>query len=83
MEFLYLRLESCLMSEYEKVDHPDHYQSAKIEAIDVIESFDLNFSLGSAVKYILRAGKKPSETAEEDLSKAVWYIQREIKRRRG
>jgi len=68
------------MSEYEKVEHPDHYQSEKIEAIDVIEAFDLNFSLGSAVKYILRAGKKPSETAEEDLSKAVWYILREIKR---
>ena len=71
------------MSEYEKVDHPDHYQSEKIEAIDVIEAFELNFSLGSSVKYILRAGKKPSETAEEDLSKAVWYILREIKRRRG
>jgi hypothetical protein len=70
------------MSEYEKVDHPDHYQSEKIEAIDVIEAFELNFSLGSAVKYILRAGKKPTETAEEDLSKAVWYILREIKRRR-
>ena len=71
------------MSEYEKVEHPDHYQSEKIEAIDVIEAFDLNFSLGSAVKYILRAGKKPSETAEEDLSKAAWYILREIKRRKG
>jgi len=71
-----------MSKEYEKVDHPDHYQSEKIEAIDVIEAFELNFSLGSAVKYILRAGKKPTETAEEDLSKAVWYILREIKRRR-
>ena len=71
------------MSEYENVEHPDHYQSEKIEAIDVIEAFELNFSLGSAVKYILRAGKKPTETAEEDLSKAVWYIQLEIQRRGG
>jgi hypothetical protein len=70
------------MSEYEKVEHPDHYQSEKIEAIDVIEAFGLNFSLGSAVKYILRAGKKPTETASEDLRKAVWYIQREIERRK-
>ena len=72
------------MSEkYEKVNHPDHYQShlKNIEAIDVIEAFHLNFSLGSAVKYILRAGKKPSEKATEDLSKAVWYLQREIERR--
>ena len=65
---------------YEKVNHPDHYQSENIEAIDVIEAFNLNFSLGSAVKYILRAGKKPSETATEDLRKAVWYLQREKER---
>jgi hypothetical protein len=49
-----------MSKEYEKVDHPDHYQSERIEAIDVIEAFRLNFSLGSAVKYILRAGKKTS-----------------------
>ena len=70
------------MSKYEKVNHPDHYQSSKCEAIDVIESFDLNFSLGSAVKYILRAGKKPTETAEEDLKKAIWYLEREVQRRK-
>ena len=70
-----------MSKEYEKVNHPDHYQSERIETIDVIEAFRLNFSLGSAVKYILRAGKKPSEKATEDLSKAVWYLQREIERR--
>ena len=65
---------------YEKVDHPDHYQAKDMEAIDVIEAYNLNFSLGSAVKYLLRAGKKPGETSTEDLNKAIWYIQREIKR---
>lgn len=66
---------------YEKVDHPEHYQSRSgIEAIEVIESYGLNFSLGSAVKYILRAGKKPSENSVDDLSKAIWYLQREIER---
>lgn len=69
------------MSSYEKVNHPDHYQSNSIETIDVIEAFDLNFSLGSAVKYILRAGKKPGEDPTEDLSKAIWYLQREVDRR--
>ena len=68
------------MSEYEKIDHPSHYQSATIEAIDVIEAFNLNFSMGSAVKYILRAGKKPGEAATEDLNKALWYLQREVDR---
>lgn len=66
---------------YEKVDHPDHYKGKSgLEAIDVIEAYNLNFSLGSAVKYILRAGKKPSESSIDDLSKAIWYLQREIER---
>jgi hypothetical protein len=68
--------------KYEKVDHPNHYkgQEGKIEAIDVIENYDLNFSLGNAVKYILRAGFKPDSSYVEDLSKAVWYLNREIQR---
>ena len=65
---------------YETVDHPEHYQGNSIEAIDVIEDFGLNFSLGSAIKYILRAGKKPSASSMEDLQKALWFINREIER---
>jgi hypothetical protein len=70
------------LSAYEKINHPEHYQSKNMEAIDVIESYKLNFSLGSALKYILRAGKKPEEQMEEDLKKAIWYLQREIDRKR-
>lgn len=69
-----------MSGEYQKIDHPDHYQSTQIEAIDVIEQFYLNFSRGSALKYILRAGKKPHESEVDDLKKALWYIEREIKR---
>ena len=61
----------------EHVDHPSHYQGNKYEAIDVIEDFQLNFCLGNAIKYILRAGKKDSR--EQDLQKAIWYLQREVK----
>jgi hypothetical protein len=62
------------------VNHPPHYQSAAgIEAIDVIEAFDLGFCLGNTVKYVLRAGKKGD--ALEDLKKAAWYLAREIARR--
>ena len=68
------------MSDYEKVNHPNHYQSEKMETIDVIEAYNLNFSLGSAIKYILRAGKKPNEKTSEDLKKAIWYLQREVQR---
>ena len=52
-----------------------------MKAIDVIEAYDLNFSLGSAIKYILRAGAKPNESFEEDIGKAIWYLQREIERK--
>lgn len=65
---------------YEKINQPDHYKGKGMKAIDVIEAYDLNFSLGSAIKYILRAGSKPDESLEEDLSKAIWYLQREIER---
>lgn len=65
---------------YEKINQPDHYKGNGMKAIDVIEAYDLNFSLGSAIKYILRAGSKPNESLEEDLSKAIWYLQREIER---
>jgi hypothetical protein len=63
------------MSE-EMINHPAHYQSSCLEVIDVIDSFKLNFSLGNAVKYILRAEKKGKK--EEDLQKAIWYLQREL-----
>jgi translation initiation factor 2B subunit (eIF-2B alpha/beta/delta family) len=50
------------------------------EAIKVIEAWGLNFSLGNAVKYISRAGKKSKKTTIEDLKKAATYIQFEIRR---
>ena len=61
----------------EQVNHPDHYQQG-IEPIEVIESWDLNFSLGNAIKYILRSPYKGKQI--EDLEKARWYIDREINR---
>ena len=61
------------------VNHPDHYNKhpAGIECIDVVEEF--NFNIGSAIKYLWRADHK--KKAVEDLEKALWYLQREIKRR--
>ncbi len=61
----------------EDVDHPTHYQGSKIEVIDVIEDFDLGFLLGNVIKYVLRAGYKDDRL--EDLQKAQWYLNREIK----
>lgn len=59
------------------VNHPTHYAGkGGLECIDVIEAFELDFHLGNAVKYILRAGKKDEVTQE--LRKAIWYLEREI-----
>lgn len=60
----------------ETVNHPNHYNVGKIEVIDAIEDWGLNFNLGNAVKYIARAPHKGKQ--EEDLKKALWYIQREL-----
>lgn len=60
-----------------EINHPSHY-AGRIEAIDFIEAHGLNFNLGNVIKYVTRAGRKNTESAQEALQKASWYIQREI-----
>ena len=72
--------KTIITKQKEKVDHPSHYNRGKIEVIDAIEDWELNFSRGNAVKYVARAGLNDKETEIEDLQKALWYIEREIKR---
>jgi hypothetical protein len=57
---------------------PAHYTFSAIEPIDVIETWQLGFHLGNVLKYLARAGRKGSKL--EDLRKARWYLDREIKR---
>ena len=65
------------------VNHPAHYRKdTGFEAIDVIEAWGLNFNLGNVVKYIGRNGKKDPDKYIEDLEKARWYLDREIKTRK-
>jgi hypothetical protein len=59
--------------------NPSYYNSGKIEVIDFIEDQKLGFHLGNAIKYICRAGKKDSLKLEEDLRKAIWYVERHLK----
>ena len=70
--------ESKPMSD--PVNHPDHYTShpSGIECIEVVQH--MNFCLGNAVKYIWRCDLKGDPI--ENLEKAIWNIQEEIKRRR-
>ena len=62
------------------VNHPTHYRKdTGHEAIDVIEAWSLNFNLGNVVKYVSRNGKKDPDKYIEDLEKARWYLDREIR----
>lgn len=66
----------------ESINHPAHYGGdTPYEAIKVIEAWGLGFCLGNTVKYISRAGKKDPAATVEDLRKAMWYLDREIKHR--
>ena len=62
------------------VNHPPHYTShpSGVECIQITEH--MGFNLGNALKYIWRADLKGS--AVEDLEKAVFYINRELTKRR-
>lgn len=56
------------------VDHPAHYNAAgaRYEVIKIIDSWRLGFSLGNALKYILRAPHKGQH--DQDIAKACWYL---------
>jgi hypothetical protein len=60
------------------VNHPSHYKShpSGVEAIEITRH--MNFNLGNAIKYIWRAGLKSNTI--EDLQKARFYIEDEIRR---
>ena len=83
--------EAFFLSGIEKITMPASiesigkrafYNTGSIEVIDAIEDwgFGEGFNRGNAIKYIARAGKKNPETEIEDLRKARWYINEEIKR---
>lgn len=78
------------------VNHPPHYGEGAddpYEAIKVIEIWlarlaatepgaaTVAFHIGTVLKYIARAGKKPGEPMVQDLKKARWYLDRAIDRK--
>lgn len=65
----------------DEVERPPHYIShpSGVEMCAIAEGF--NFNVGSATKYLWRAGLKGSEADRIlDLRKAAWYVRREIQR---
>jgi hypothetical protein len=66
----------------DNVNHPAHYNMGGIEVINAINAwgFGDGFNRGNAIKYIARAGRKDPAKEVEDLKKARFYIDAEIKR---
>lgn len=62
----------------DNVNHPEHYNMGKIEVIEVLEDWKLDFHSANAVKYIARAGWKDRTKEAEDLEKAIWYLKRKL-----
>jgi hypothetical protein len=63
--------------DHNAVKSPKHYtEGRRFEPKDVIRDWGLNFNLGSALKYIARAGRKGNIV--EDLEKAREYLAFEI-----
>ena len=74
------------INKTEQVSHPSHYAWLKdlcgVEPLDICRHLD--FNTGNAIKYLLRkdkvdGNKTKTEKRIEDLHKAVFYIQDEIK----
>lgn len=63
------------------VDHPKHYNShpSGIECIEVVRH--MGFNIGNVIKYCWRAGLKDNNADIDDLKKARWYLNDEIKKR--
>ena len=68
--------------EKEMVNHPEHYGGKEnvYEVVKVCEAWGLDRDayLFNVVKYVGRAGKKNSDKEIQDLTKALWYLERKI-----
>jgi hypothetical protein len=73
-----------ITKKVEAVSHPSHYggKDNPYEVIKIIEAWGLdnNFMIGNAFKYIARAGKKDKAKEVEDLKKAAFYLDRQIRK---
>ena len=70
--------DTVVSTEAAKIN-PDHYNRFKNhQPKDAIKEWGLDFFLGNVVKYVVRAGSKPGESALTDLKKARQYLDFEI-----
>tara|TARA_R100001443_G_C3363318_1_gene179493 strand:+ start:1886 stop:2143 length:258 start_codon:yes stop_codon:yes gene_type:complete len=66
--------------DYKKTTEPSYYLGKKYgySARKVVEDFDLSYNCGVAVSYLLRAGKKDGNPAEQDIHKAINHLHFEL-----
>ena len=58
---------------------PDHYRKGRqYQPWDVAKDWDLDFDLGSVLKYIGRCGRKAGNSKIQDLKKAAEFLKHEI-----
>jgi hypothetical protein len=68
--------------DYKRTPEP-HYYSGKVygySARNIVEDFQLGYNTGTAVSYLLRAGKKDGNPAEQDIQKAINHLHFELDR---
>lgn len=73
--------DDIIEEDMSNVEHPSHYNVGKIEVIEAINEWKLDFDLGNVVKYVARAGHKDPAKTVEDLRKAKFYLEDAIRRR--
>jgi len=70
------------MEDYKKNVEPSYYTGKNYgySARRVVEDFDLTYNTGTAVSYLLRAGKKEGNPAQQDIQKAINHLEFELDR---
>lgn len=70
------------MTKSSDVSHPSHYQSEGVECIDAMYAVSPNmavyFSVGSALKYLDRAGLKDDEGEDLRKAKECWHMAKRL-----
>jgi hypothetical protein len=72
-----------LAEEVNPTIKPDYYQYRGGDVFDMAQHFNLNFPLGNALKYLVRAGHKDPDKKVEDLQKCIKCINRAIELEAG
>ena len=66
--------------DYKHTTEPSYYSGTKYgySARKVVEDFNLSYNVGTAVSYLLRAGNKEGNPAEQDIQKAINHLHFEL-----